>query len=165
MKKIFILIMVISLITSFSSCAVQKTAHTYQQQVDTVRVVEHEIVHKEVIKTVPDSASIKALIKCNEKGEALIQQITELNTGRAIKPSIKIVRDTLTLECTIDSLAIYHEYYGRFHQEDSTSIDQVEQEEEVKKEPAMLFNRWLLSYSIILTLIVVLYLVIKFRKR
>jgi hypothetical protein len=135
------------------------------QQVDTVRVVEHEIVHKEVIKTVPDSASIKALIRCNEKGEALIQQITELNTGRAIKPSVKIVHDTLTLECVVDSLAIYHEYYGRFHQEDSTSVTQVESEEEMKKEPAMLFNRWLLSYAIILTLIVVLYLVIKFRRK
>lgn len=152
MKKIFYLLAIV-IVSLFTSCSTQKHLQSSTSRVDTVRVVEQEVVYKEKVHTVPDSASIKALFECNEKGEVLMKQILEYKAGSSIKPSITVKGDTVILDCNVDSLAIYHEFYGRFHQNDSISANKSEETKIVDKKPAL--NRWITSYAIILTLLFV----------
>lgn len=130
--------------------------------VDTIKVVNQEVVYKEKLRTVPDSASIKALFECSEKGEVLLKQILELKSGNTIKPSIKVDNGLITFDCNVDSLAIYHEFYGRYNKSDSTSIKSQTDTKVVEKKSTL--NTFLLNYSIITTLILLGIVLYKYLK-
>lgn len=70
---------------------------TTTQTTDSVKVVERwrdSIIYEE-----PD----KAWLECDSMGQVLLREL-EIERGRNITPHIKIVNDTIYLECKTDSL-------------------------------------------------------------
>ena len=106
MKKL-ILILIISF--GFYSCHPGKrisSAHretiVSEQQIDTV------------LYTVPDSASITALLKCDSLGNAYLAEITQLRSGRSTRPEIRVRDNYVHLKCQVDSMAVYAKLYRKF---------------------------------------------------
>jgi hypothetical protein len=117
MKKLLFVILALLLI----GCATQK--HTQESnnstKVDSGVVTKIEYVEKEIIKSVPDSASIKALLECDSTGQVYLKQLMELKSGKYIKPQIKLVDNIIEVAAKVDSMAIYHELHKKFNKEDS----------------------------------------------
>jgi len=104
-----------------ASCSpVQKSVNTTDST--TVRTV---IVRKDSLIRVPvpaDSSIIQALIECDEHGNAMIREITQLRAGLNVKPEVRIVNNTLTAECRVDSFAVYKAISKIYEQNDTTSV-------------------------------------------
>ena len=74
---------------------------TTTQTTDSVKVVERwrdSIIYEE-----PDKAWLKGWLECDSVGQVLLREL-EIERGRHITPHIKIVNDTLYVECKTDSL-------------------------------------------------------------
>lgn len=74
---------------------------TTTQTTDSVKVVERwrdSIIYEE-----PDKAWLKGWLECDSMGQVLLREL-EIERGRNITPHIKIVNDTIYLECKTDSL-------------------------------------------------------------
>ncbi|HHN47359.1 MAG TPA: hypothetical protein ENN08_00200 [Bacteroidales bacterium] len=83
--------------------------------VEKVRTVtELEVVRDTVVHTEPDSASMQALLRCDSLGNVYMQQIVSLQTGRTLKPQIRIVDNIITLDCEVDSIAVYFQLRDRY---------------------------------------------------
>lgn len=77
-------------------------------------VTEREVVRDTVVHTKPDTASIVALLKCDSLGNVYMQQIMQLQAGRTVRPQIKIVDNVITLDCEVDSVAVYFQLKSRY---------------------------------------------------
>lgn len=88
--------------------------------------------------SIPDSSSITALLECNEKGQALIKEITELKTGTQVKTKIKLVDNVIYLDCKVDSFKVYQLYKSRIESKTdsntSTQEKKKESQESTKKD-------------------------------
>jgi hypothetical protein len=84
--------------------------------------------------TLPDSASIVALIRCDSLGNAYLSEIEKLKTGRAVRPSLTVKDNKAIFDCKVDSMAVYLKMYRRFEsQTDTTSVKRY-----VEKKPGLL---------------------------
>ena len=82
------------------SCRSSQPLNT-TQTTDSVKVVERwrdSIIYEE-----PDKAWLKGWLECDSMGQVLLREL-EIERGRNITPHIKIVNDTIYLECKTDSL-------------------------------------------------------------
>jgi len=87
-----------------------------------------------VLFTLPDSASIVALIRCDSLGNAYLSEIEKLKTGRAVRPSLTVKDNKAIFDCKVDSMAVYLKMYRRFEsQTDTTSVKRY-----VEKKPGLL---------------------------
>lgn len=73
-----------------------------------------ETLRDTVVNILPDSASMQALLKCDSLGNVYMDQITELELGKNVKPKIRLVNNTITLDCIVDSLAVYVTWKERY---------------------------------------------------
>lgn len=86
-------------------------------------VTEREVVRDTVVQIKPDSASITALLRCDSLGNVYMDQILLLKTGRNVKPQVRIVENIITLECEVDSTAVYFLLRDRYtHTTDSITV-------------------------------------------
>ena len=94
-----------------SSCATrERCARLYPPSSSSQLNVQNDTIEKikdSIIYVPADSASIKALIECDSLGNAYIKEITELKSGKNVKPSFKLKDNILIMDCKIDSLAVY----------------------------------------------------------
>ncbi len=67
-----------------------------------------------VLHTLPDSATLTALLKCDSLGNAYLAEITQLKTGRATRPEVRIKDNFIYLKCTVDSMAVYVSMHRQF---------------------------------------------------
>lgn len=82
-----------------------------------------ETVRDTVVNIMPDSASMQALLKCDSLGNVYLSQITEMELGKNVKPKIKLVNNTVTLDCIVDSMAVYLTWKERYTEvSDSTTM-------------------------------------------
>lgn len=87
---------------------------------------EKKIVEKDRDSTAyarADSARLKALLECDSMGNVLLKQITDLQLGQRTKPSIHLEDNELTVDCKVDSMAVYMRWKERF--ESSTTESEV----------------------------------------
>lgn len=69
----------------------------------------------------PDASTLSALVECDSMGRAYIKQIIALSAGRAVlPPEVRFVDRTLTVDCKVDSFAVYATIKNRYHRVDST---------------------------------------------
>ena len=76
---------------------------TTTQTSDSVKVIERwrdSIIYEE-----PDIAWLKGWLECDSAGQVLLREL-EIERGRNITPYIKIVNDTIYVECKTDSLEL-----------------------------------------------------------
>lgn len=73
-----------------------------------------ETLRDTFVAVLPDSASLQALLKCDSLGNVYLDQITELELGKNVKPKIKLVNNTITLDCIVDSMAVYISWKERY---------------------------------------------------
>ena len=71
------------------------------QTSDSVRIIERW--RDTTIYEQPDKAWLKGWLECDSVGQVLLREL-EIERGRNITPHIKIVNDTIYLECKTDSL-------------------------------------------------------------
>lgn len=74
---------------------------TTTQTSDSVRIIERW--RDTTIYEQPDKAWLKGWLECDSVGQVLLREL-EIERGRNITPHIKIVNDTIYLECKTDSL-------------------------------------------------------------
>lgn len=68
----------------------------------------------------PDASTLSALIECDSMGRAYIKEIVALSAGRAaLPPEVRFVDRTLTVDCKVDSFAVYATIKNRYHRVDS----------------------------------------------
>ncbi len=74
---------------------------TTTQTSDSVRIIERW--RDTTIYEQPDKAWLKGWLECDSAGQVLLREL-EIERGRNITPHIKIVNDTIYVECKTDSL-------------------------------------------------------------
>ncbi|MPL77602.1 hypothetical protein SDC9_23459 [bioreactor metagenome] len=125
MKKIFFLLLLLALV----SCKGNRSL--------TSAVSRNVVIEKQfdtVLFTLPDSASIVALIRCDSLGNAYLSEIAKLKTGRAVRPSLTVKDNKAIFDCKVDSMAVYLNMYRRFEsQTDTTSVIRF-----IEKKPGLL---------------------------
>jgi len=125
MKKIIFLLLLLAMASCKSNKPLSSTisrSMVIERQVDTV------------VYTLPDSASIVALIRCDSLGNAYLSEIEKLMTGRAVRPSLTVKENKAIFDCKVDSMAVYLNMYRRFEsQTDTTSVIRF-----VEKKPGLL---------------------------
>jgi hypothetical protein len=168
MKKYIILFLAFILI----GCATQKhlaeTNHEIQK--DSSSHVKVEYVEKEIIKSVPDSALISALLECDSIGQVRLKELLEFKSGKYIKPQIKLVDNRIEIKAVVDSMQIYREFYRKYNREDSLRtvikdnqrIYEKKADEEVQKTKRYKWIAIILGSSLGLTVIgIIIFLYIK----
>lgn len=75
---------------------------TTTQTSDSVRIIERW--RDTTIYEQPDIAWLKGWLECDSVGQVLLREL-EIERGRNITPHIKIVNDTIYVECKTDSLS------------------------------------------------------------
>lgn len=94
-------------------------------------VIIRDVHYEKIIETVRDTfidikrdtATIKALMKCDSLGNVYIEQISELKLGNKVKPEIQIIDNIITLDCIVDSISIYLMWKERYIEKaDSTTV-------------------------------------------
>lgn len=71
------------------------------QTSDSIRIIERW--RDTTIYEQPDKAWLKGWLECDSVGQVLLREL-EIERGRNITPHIKIVNDTIYVECKTDSL-------------------------------------------------------------
>lgn len=124
-------------ITSIHEASVQKSDSISHVQKDSIYFSKIETIHDTNFIVKPDSASIHALIRCNQKGDAYLQQIIKLKNGRHISQTISLHNNILTATASIDSAKIYFawkETHIKETRETQTADIQVKKEKEKQKD-------------------------------
>jgi len=99
MRKLLIIVMIVFLMTG---------CRTPRQLPQSDRVITiTNTIHDTVVKTKPDSAMIKAFLRCDSLGNVYVCNIESLQTSNKVKPTIEIRDNTITLKCKVDSQAVY----------------------------------------------------------
>ena len=93
--------------------------------------VVKEIVRDTVVQVQPDSSILQALIQCDSRGRARLQEIQILKESARLQQSIKIESEPLpyqptaiTIKAAVDSMGIYLTYKDRF--KESTEAREIE---------------------------------------
>lgn len=60
-----------------------------------------------VLYSRPDSSGLVALLKCDSLGNAYLAEIMSLKTGKASRSEISLKNNVITLDCKVDSMAVY----------------------------------------------------------
>ncbi len=148
MKK---LLFILSLSALFACSSTRKfTQTTHQKQTDSVFVTKLRV--DTILKTLPDSSSIMALVKCQENGKAIVQML-QSNTGKRINTIIKMKHDTILLQSRIDSAKIYFSYFQNNKYRLQTKTTDTNKEKVIVKYriPSWV---WLVGISVILFLLI-----------
>ena len=100
------------------------------QTSDSVRIIERW--RDTTIYEQPDKAWLKGWLECDSVGQVLLREL-EIERGRNITPHIKIVNDTIYVECKTDSLELLLKLKDRMIMElqQSKTIETVEVEKEL----------------------------------
>lgn len=95
--------------------------------IDTVKVIE--TLRDTVVRIDADSSMIQALIECDSLGQAYIRELIEVKSGKRMPPpTIKIIKDTLKIQASADSMAIYLTLKDRYveHKKSETITNIIE---------------------------------------
>lgn len=100
------------------------------QTSDSVRIIERW--RDTTIYEQPDKAWLKGWLECDSAGQVLLREL-EIERGRNITPHIKIVNDTIYVECKTDSLELLLKLKDQMIMElqQSKTIETVEVEKEL----------------------------------
>lgn len=103
---------------------------TTTQTSDSVRIIERW--RDTTIYEQPDKAWLKGWLECDSVGQVLLREL-EIERGRNITPHIKIVNDTIYVECKTDSLELLLKLKDQMIMElqQSKTIETVEVEKEL----------------------------------
>lgn len=100
------------------------------QTSDSVRIIERW--RDTTIYEQPDKAWLKGWLECDSAGQVLLREL-EIERGRNITPHIKIVNDTIYVECKTDSLELLLKLKDQMIMElqQSKTIETIEVEKEL----------------------------------
>lgn len=92
----------------------------------TSQISEHVTVKteiKEVLRDttifLTDSAQVRALVKCDSQGNAYLAEITALRLGKFARPRIRLNSNVMTLDCIVDSAAVYVAWHQRYERRET----------------------------------------------
>lgn len=105
---------------------------TTQPSSQTAEKVTVKTEIKEVLRDttifLTDSAQVRALVKCDSQGNAYLAEITALRLGKFARPHIKLNSNVMTLDCIVDSAAVYFAWHQRFERlETDTTVSKTVQ--------------------------------------
>ena len=92
-------VLIVTSVLFMPSC--RSSRLTMTQTSDSVRIIERW--RDTTIYEQPDKAWLKGWLECDSAGQVLLREL-EIERGRNITPHIKIVNDTIYVECKTDSL-------------------------------------------------------------
>jgi hypothetical protein len=103
-------------VLSFAACRTSRTSSSGHSI-----VTRTDIQIDTIVFTRPDSAGIVALIKCDSLGNAYLSEITRLQTGRSVRPSLSVKNNHAYFDCKVDSMAVYIKLSRRFESVSDTT--------------------------------------------
>jgi hypothetical protein len=106
----------ILLVLSFAACRTSRTSTSSHSIINRTDIQIDTLVF-----TRPDSASIVALIRCDSLGNAYLSEITMLQTGRSVRPSLSVKNNLAYFDCKVDSMAVYMKLFRRFESVSDTT--------------------------------------------
>lgn len=128
-------------------------------------IIIRDVHYEKVVETLrdtfidikPDTASIKALLKCDSLGNVYLEHISEIKMGNKVKPEIQIIENIITLDCIVDSIAVYFAWKERFTEKTDTTLIQEPEKKQgflksIQKFTKQLF--WLVVIVLIVGLII-----------
>ena len=130
---------------------------------DSVRIERLTEYRDTTIQVPADSSWLQALIECDSNGHAYLREILAYKAGdQAIMPIVRIVDNTLQVDCICDSLAIYQKISKVYDH----TIESRKEKETVTVEVNRLtwWQRTQVYGFRILAVVVLLFLAIKFLK-
>lgn len=180
MKKLLFLTLIIVSVISCRTIKTTTTSHELFSSKDTT-VYKSDSIFVQVVETVKDthfvikqdSATIQALIECDENGKALIRQIIDIETGERLRQSISMDNNIITVTAKIDSAAVYFQYKNTHIKEvektkHSVKIKETEKEttKESHKKVVYKFPLWIwpIVIGVIVTMVIILVNFIRRRK-
>lgn len=104
----------------------------------------------------PDSALIRALLKCDSLGNVYIAEISQFKAGGQVKPEIIIRDNYIKVTCKVDSMLIYQTYTQRFS---ASTTSEAEHKVEIQKPPG---SSWQL-FLILPCLVALAYVIFRFK--
>ena len=130
---------------------------TMTQTSDSVRIIERW--RDTTIYEQPDKAWLKGWLECDSAGQVLLREL-EIERGRNITPHIKIVNDTIYVECKTDSLELLLKLRDQTIMElqQSKTIETVEVEKQLTwwQETQIKMGRLFLIVIVVLLIITVI---------
>ena len=168
-SKLYLLLFILAfaglvfVLIQISGCKTKKiteTTHsTTHLKTDTVYLERTELLKDTAFIIQRDSSTIKALIKCDEKGRAYIAEITELKTGTRIKTILRQNYDTIFIRSTIDSAAIYFTYKSTHTREfKETTTKETTLDKEKTRKTVFKIPLW----AWIIIIVIAIYIIIKY---
>ena len=129
-------IILMAAILSLQSCC-HKIYPSTSQTTNTTEIIT-EVIRDTVIQTLPDTAILQALIRCDSTGRARLEEINTLKQSVRTQQTISIAKDPqphkptpITVTATVDSMGIYLTYKERYKQTTQTQITKTIIEKEV----------------------------------
>ena len=116
-------IVIIILLAFLASCTTQKKCNRmFPPQIKDSIVKETVVEVKDTTITLPpDSSWLKALIDCDDAGEAYLATIEEMKSGNNVKPIIRFKDKYLYVECKVDSQKVYLHWKQKYSKETNTT--------------------------------------------
>ena len=129
-------IILMAAILSLQSCC-HKIYPSTSQTTNTTEIIT-EVIRDTVIQTLPDTAILQALIRCDSTGRARLEEINTLKQSVRTQQTISIAKDPqphkptpITITATVDSMGIYLTYKERYKQTTQTQVTETIIEKEV----------------------------------
>lgn len=80
-----------------------------------------EKVRDSVVYALPDESLLEMLVRCDSLNQAHVSEIISLKNGRRlVAPSVRIDSNRITINCKVDSLAVYYRISERFSRVDTS---------------------------------------------
>ena len=148
-------VLIVTSVLFMPSC--RSSRLTMTQTSDSVRIIERW--RDTTIYEQPDKAWLKGWLECDSAGQVLLREL-EIERGRNITPHIKIVNDTIYVECKTDSLELLLKLRDQMIMElqQSKTIEIVEVEKQLTwwQETQIKMGRLFLIVIVVLLIITVI---------
>jgi hypothetical protein len=119
MKNLFLILIILII---FSGCKIFKPEMVYRNVEihDSIK----ELIRDTLIKSNPDTASIKALMRCDSLGNVYISELNDYKTGNKIKVKTEFKDRWFSVKCIVDSQKIWLKLKDRYKAvfNDSTTV-------------------------------------------
>lgn len=153
-----VLIVLSSSILLLTSCKIKKEVITVTEVKDSLVYVNEVTTEYDTISIPPDSAWLKAYLKCDSLGNVYIKELSE-STGK-LRTEVKFVNDTFFYQVSVDSQNIIRQA-EKIWKENYSFKQSLLEEKKLKEKRLGFFNIYFFAGLAIGILILIAYIYLK----
>lgn len=106
-------------------CPLRKQVIETHDTIEVKRYITDTIIEREgvEVKYETDSASLRALIECNDKGQVYLKELIKLQSGKNMKINVSIKDNLLSVDVKVDSNRVYQIFKERYQSRDFLELE------------------------------------------